>query len=75
MSKNVALIVAGIVFTVVAVAHVLRLYYGLDISIGGIAVSRNVSVIGAIVSGVLALWMFLAACRCKGCSSCGCIKQ
>ena len=50
--------VAVLVFALVALAHVLRLIYGWDASIGGASVPMGASVLAAIVAGALAagLW-------------------
>lgn len=57
------LLIAGIVFAIVAIVHVLRLFYHWDITIAGQVIPMSASIVGLIVAGLLALWMFVAAGR------------
>jgi hypothetical protein len=58
------LLIGGIVFTINAIGHILRLFYHWTVVIGGNIIPEYVSVIGVVVSGVLAIWMFSAvACK------------
>jgi hypothetical protein len=59
--KNLALIVAGIVFSLVALAHLVRIFYHALIVISGHSVSIDVSYYGLIISALLAVWMFAAS--------------
>jgi hypothetical protein len=59
--KNIALVVAGFIFSLVTLIHVLRLIYAWDITIGTKVIPLSVSVIGLIVAASLAIWMFTAA--------------
>ncbi len=61
--KRKALCVAGIIFLVVALAHLYRIFYPFSIVINGFTVPHEVSIAGAIVFGLLSLWMFLTGCR------------
>ncbi|OGT36466.1 MAG: hypothetical protein A3F11_11805 [Gammaproteobacteria bacterium RIFCSPHIGHO2_12_FULL_37_14] len=61
MDKNVALITAGLVFSIVAIIHILRLYYKFSITIAGKDIPMQASTIGLIISFALALWMFIAS--------------
>lgn len=56
------LIVAGIVFAIVAILHLLRLYYAVPILVGNTPIPLWVNGIGLIVAGLLSFWMFTAAC-------------
>ncbi len=58
--KNLALTVAGIVFAIVAIVHVFRLYYKWDIFAAGIVIPMWVSQVGLAVAVVLSVWMFAA---------------
>jgi hypothetical protein len=57
------LVVAGIIFTFVALMHLLRIVYNWDVIIAGQAVPMYASTIGLIVAGVLAIWMFVTASK------------
>jgi hypothetical protein len=50
------LIVTGILFGVVALAHLLRLISGWPVQIGAQAVPMWISVIGLVVAGALCAW-------------------
>lgn len=58
-----ALYVAGVIFTIAAVCHLLRMVAGFDIVIAANVVPMWVSLPGFIAAAVLAVWMFLAARR------------
>lgn len=55
MSQRSFLLVSAIVFTLVFLLHMLRLFYGWSAMIGGWTVPIWVSWIGAVLSGFLAL--------------------
>jgi len=61
--KNSALIVAGIIFGLVALVHLFRLYFHFPIIIGHTSVPIGANIIAFIVSGILSLWMFIAASK------------
>lgn len=61
MRKNLALIVAGIIFAVVALAHLLRLIFHTEILVSGHTLSFCTSIIAFIVALLFSIWMFLAA--------------
>ena len=56
-------VVSGVLFTLVALAHLLRIIGGLPISVGTIAVPMVVSWGGLIVPALLAIWAFRTAGR------------
>jgi len=60
-SKNLALIVGGFLFALVTIAHLLRLYFGIEIMAANYVVPMMVSSVGAIITGLLAIWMFVAS--------------
>ncbi len=51
------------VFTVVAVAHVVRLSTGIEIVVDGVILPMWVSLLGALIAAPLAVWMVVAARR------------
>ena len=55
------LIVAGIVFALVALLHLARLYYHFPLVINE-PIPYWANWVGAIVAGLLSLWMFMSAC-------------
>jgi hypothetical protein len=61
--KNNALIVSGLVFAFMAFMHALRYVKGWEIVIAQHTISMQVSIIGAIVAALLAIWMFVAASK------------
>jgi hypothetical protein len=60
MNKNIALKVSGIVFAIVALAHLIRIYYHSHIVVSGYTIPMEVSYIGFIIALVLSIWMFIA---------------
>jgi len=56
--KDLALKVAGVIFFIVAVAHLLRVIFNLELIVGSFAVPIWTSVAGFIFALALALWMF-----------------
>ncbi len=50
--------VSAILFSVVALAHLTRLFYGWSVQVDDVVVPMFVSWIGSIVPGALALWGF-----------------
>lgn len=61
MNKNLALVVAGIIFSIVALIHLLRLVYQFQIVVGDTVLSMQTSVFGLIIGLLLAFWMFAAS--------------
>jgi hypothetical protein len=60
------LIVTGIVFGAVALAHLLRLIYGWSVQIGAEVVPMWISAIALLVAGVLCVWAFAIARGARG---------
>ena len=60
MNKNTALMVAGIIFAVVALAHALRLFYAVEIIAAGYMIPMWVSWVGFVVAFILCGLMFMA---------------
>lgn len=61
MKKNPALITAGIIFSLVSLAHLLRIISHAEIRVGEAILPMNISYIGFIITLLLALWMFSAS--------------
>ena len=57
-SKKTALNVAGTIFLIVAILHLLRVIFKWDVVIAQFTVPHYYSMIGAIVAFSLSLWMF-----------------
>ncbi len=60
---KLALYTAGAVFAIVALAHAIRFFMATEIVVDGAVVPVFVSVPAAVVSGLLAAWMIVAARR------------
>jgi hypothetical protein len=58
MSNSYA-VVSALIFAVVAVAHILRLFNRWTVAIGPYNVSMNVSWAAAVVSALIAIWGFM----------------
>lgn len=54
-------VVSGLIFSLVALAHLLRIVYGLPVQVDVVAVPMLVSWIGLIVTAALAVWAFRVA--------------
>lgn len=54
------LIVAGVVFAVVALLQLLRFFFQISVDVNSVPLPLWVSGIAAIVSGALSVWMFSA---------------
>jgi len=62
-SKRPAFYVVGVLLTIVAIAHIVRLFFAVGITIGGVMLPLWVSLIGAIVTAWLAYASFHLAAR------------
>jgi hypothetical protein len=51
-------VVSGLLFSLVALAHLLRIVYGLSVQVDDTAIPMVVSWIGLIVSTGMAIWAF-----------------
>jgi hypothetical protein len=58
--REMALIVAGIVFLIVGILHLARVIFKVEIKIGKFVVPLWPSIFGFIVALLLSLWMFRA---------------
>ena len=60
-NKDLALKVSGTLFTLVALTHLVRLLRRIPLSVNGTSLPLNASLIGFLVTGLLAFWMFYAS--------------
>ncbi|KTC83589.1 hypothetical protein [Legionella cincinnatiensis] len=63
MSKRIPLVVAGVIFSLVALLHLLRIFFHWKIIIAEYNVSMLASVVAFIIITFIALWMFIAAAK------------
>jgi len=63
MSKNFALNVAGVIFILVAMLHLVRLLIKLNVTIGQWELPVTASIGGVIVTAALGVLMFAAATK------------
>jgi len=56
--KDTALKVAGAIFLLVAIVHLLRLILNLEIVVAGFVIPMWTSIFGFIIPLVLSVWMF-----------------
>ncbi len=61
--QKAALYTSGAIFAAIAVAHLARLIAGFEIVVGGVVAPPWVSLPGALVATLLAVWMVAAARR------------
>jgi hypothetical protein len=59
MNAYPALTTAGIIFGIIALMHVLRLFYQTEVRIAGKVVPLWVSIIAFIIPGMLSIWMLM----------------
>lgn len=61
MNKNIALRVAGTIFLLVAIGHLLRIISMSVISVAGYIIPLWPSYLGFIIALLLSIWMFVAS--------------
>ncbi len=61
MSSRNYCMVSGLIFVLIGLLHVWRYVLDLPLQVGVWYAPRSVSLIGAIIAGVLALWAFSSA--------------
>ncbi len=59
--KNIALTVAGIIFSVVTILHAVRFFKAWPVTIAHFSIPLHWSIYGGIITALLAIWMFIAA--------------
>ncbi|MBI4358805.1 MAG: hypothetical protein HY584_05850 [Candidatus Omnitrophica bacterium] len=57
-SKKTALNVAGVIFLLVAILHLVRSIFRVSVVIGDFSVPSSYSIVAAVVAFLLSLWMF-----------------
>ncbi len=60
MSKNAALMIAGIIFGIVSILHLLRLFFVMEVVVASYVVPMWFSWLGFIVAFILCVLMFRA---------------
>lgn len=63
MSKNGALTLAGIVFAIIAIVHLYRIFQMIDITVGSYMIPMWVSWVAVILGFVLCILMFVARAK------------
>lgn len=63
MNKDLPLIVAGIIFSIVAIVHLTRLFLKFGLIIAGYPVPLSFNGVGFVIAAILAIWMFKASRR------------
>ena len=58
--KDMALRVAGGIFLLVAIMHLLRLLFKVQVSVGSVHLRIYLSLFGFVMALLLAMWMFFA---------------
>ena len=53
--------IAAAIFAVVAIVHIMRMYFALEVTVGGIAVPMWASVAGLVIAGGLAVMLLREA--------------
>lgn len=61
MSSKTYCTVTALIFTLICIAHLVRLAVGFTFQIGSAVMPRSVSSVGAVVALALAVWGFKAA--------------
>jgi uncharacterized protein (TIGR04206 family) len=61
MSSKTYCTVTALIFTLIGIAHLVRLAVGFTFQIGSVVLPRTVSSVGAVVALALAVWGFKAA--------------
>ena len=60
MDQSCALFVAGIVFAIVAIIHIVRIATKFELKVGGKVIPLWANWLGLAVAGGLSIWMFMA---------------
>jgi uncharacterized membrane protein len=61
--KNIALKVAGTIFLLMALLHLLRVIFNIEVVVAGFTAPIWLSIVGFIFALALALWMFKTAIK------------
>ena len=57
-SKKTALNIAGVIFLLVAILHLVRSIFHVSVVVGSFSVPSSYSIVAAVVAFLLSLWMF-----------------
>jgi hypothetical protein len=58
--QKISLITSGVVFALLAISHLIRLLYPVEILVNGDRVSFIVSLASGVILALLSVWMFIA---------------
>jgi len=59
--QSVGLRVASVIFGLVCLGHLLRVFLRLDVHIGGLYVHRWMSAVAVVITALLSVWLWLLA--------------
>ena len=57
--QRLGLRVAGVIFGLISVGHLIRIFEQVEVRLGSYVIPMWPSVLAAVVSGLLAIWLFL----------------
>ena len=60
MTKNTALLIAGLIFAIVAIAHFLRYVFNVEVIVSGYVLPMNLSLFALLIAAFLSIAMFVA---------------
>ena len=63
--QKMALVTAGIIFTLVAISHFIRWLYAVEVLVDGKTLPVVASIFACVFLALLAIWMFIAAKKMK----------
>lgn len=56
-SKILALRIAGVIFGLIAIVHLVRIIMAIPITVGGHFISRWCNLVGLLIAGALCIWL------------------
>jgi len=56
--KDLALLIAGVIFIIVSLLHLVRMIFKLEVKMGGFTMPQWVSIFGFVAPMLFALWIF-----------------
>jgi len=59
MDRDLALLVAGIIFGIVALFHLIRLGFKFEMSVGGHKIPLCLNLFGLLLAGGMCIWMLM----------------
>lgn len=65
LNSRIALVVAGLIFAAVSVVHAYRIFNAFPVVLGYVVVPQSASIVGLVIAGLLAIWMFWSAATTK----------